>query len=339
MEQVSIAPEKLKGVGRLLRDGWEVYRSKIKTIFGIMAVFYAVTFMLGLSISYFLTYGWRSVPVVAVMFILLFLANLSVPASLVFALKENIGAAEAFKKSFKVLIPYTWTVSLAGFITMGIIVLGFFALSAGHSAISNFLNGTFHPYTPPSGPFINIFFNPIGRLISLSFFLIFFAALIWFAVMLSIWFSLVTYVIIFEGKKGMAALLRSRDLVAGRSGGVLWRFMAFGLLLIGINLLILAVLYIALWAAKAPGLFYPINDILRPVMDFFIVPFLIVYATLIYRNLADIKKEVPYREPLVGRKLKYILPALAGWALIAFFLVSYVISLFRHPLIYYPSIY
>jgi len=50
-------------------------------------------------------------------------------------------------------------------------------------------------------------------------------------IILWVWFCLISYVLIYEDKRGMAALLRSKDLISGNWWGVFWRI----IIIFGIN--------------------------------------------------------------------------------------------------------
>jgi hypothetical protein len=67
----------------------------------------------------------------------------------------------------------------------------------------------------------------LGGIITLGGFLLFIIP----GVLFSVWFSLAIYALIFEERRGISAILRSRDLISGSWWGVFWRFLAFGLII------------------------------------------------------------------------------------------------------------
>jgi len=133
-------------------------------------------------------------------------------------------------------------------------------------------------------------------------------------IIFSIWFSLAIFVLVFEKKKGMNALFRSQQLISGKFLGVLRRFIGFGLIILLILILIFVPIFFLFGKVKAEKISEPIGYLL----ELFITPFSLIYGYLIYENLAEIKKEIPYQEALIKRKLKYLLPIVLG---AAFFLL------------------
>ena len=193
---------------------------------------------------------------------ILFVSLLLAP-SLLYAIKDSIGIKEAFKKGFKIIIPYVWIAFLVGFITIGGFV---FLIIPG--------------------------------------------------ILFSIWLGFATYILVFEGRKGMSAILRSKDLVSGKWWSVFWRFLAISLILIGIILIIFIPIFFLLWATGNIDLAEPIVDAVNYIIQFFVTPFSLIYGVLIYKNLRDIKKEIPYQEPTSKRKIKYILIGVIGFMLL-----------------------
>jgi len=128
-------------------------------------------------------------------------------------------------------------------------------------------------------------------------------------IIFSIWFSLAVIVLVFEEKRGLPALLRSKQLIVSKWWAVFWRFLVFGLILGAVFLpfhFLLSNLFTAQIAEKFNYLF-----------QLFILPFGLIYHLLIYKNLKAIK-EISVPEVLTkSRKIKYGLIALLGLLIVA----------------------
>lgn len=122
-------------------------------------------------------------------------------------------------------------------------------------------------------------------------------------IILTIWFCLASYVLVYEDKRGMNALLKSRDLVKGYWWSVLWRMIVIS----GIGLIIFLPFFSL--SFLFPNLYqYPyIFPIFYMLSLLFLFPVNISFFALIYEDLAAIKSKVSFREPTLKRKLKYIL--------------------------------
>jgi len=142
-----------------------------------------------------------------------------------------------------------------------------------------------------------------------------------FGFLFSVWFGLAVFVFVFEGKKGFSALYRSKQLVSGRFWGVFWRFFVLNFIA-GILLFFIGVSagLLSYFVAAELGTF------IVYLVNLFVLPFLLVYGLLIYKNLAEIKSGEPYTEPGKSTRLKYALPALLGafitGLLVVFFLFN-----------------
>lgn len=117
-------------------------------------------------------------------------------------------------------------------------------------------------------------------------------------IILGVWFSLASYVLVSEDKKGMTALLRSKQLIKGYWGKVFWRFLVLGLI----------VLLISLVAGFIP--------LVRNIIYLFIAPFSITFGFLIYENLKQLKEGIPFEPPKRKTKVGFILIGILGLILI-----------------------
>ncbi len=55
-----------------------------------------------------------------------------------------------------------------------------------------------------------------------------------------------------------------------------------------------------------------LSKLLGYLLQLFIPPFFLIYGSLIYQNLREIKAEIPYEESTKIRKIKYALPGILG---------------------------
>lgn len=229
-KDTSSSLEKFSSATRLLKQSWEIYCSRIKTLIGITAIPVVFSLLTELiipskktSIEFF---------ILGMMFFLtsVFLWLLVTP-TLIFSIKENLDLKQSYKKGFKILTLYLWVATLKALI----IFAGFILL-----IIPGFI--------------------------------------------FSIWFSLAGYILIFEQKRGMSALWRSKDLVSGKFWKVLWRFLVFGVI----------IFIIAFSLGFLIGLFRneQLSDIFGSIFGLFITPFSVIYGILIYKNLAEIKDQL-----------------------------------------------
>lgn len=168
----------------------------------------------------------------------IFFFTFLVTPSLIFAIKEDIGVVEAYKKGLKVVTSYFW-----------ISILLFLLISGG------FL----------------LFIIP--------------------GILFLIWFSLADFVLIFEEKKGMDAILRSKFLVLGNFLTVVWR---------GLALTPIIIPYILLFELQRDGIigvwtYY----IIIGALSLFIAPFTSIYGVLNYKNLKEVKGNIPYKKPSI----------------------------------------
>ena len=239
---------KLKGVVQLLKESWQIYRSKIKILLGIV--------MMPVIFSLLVTFvpwfpEFPAFIFVGILSLAAFLFWLLAVPTLIYAIKENTGIKESYQKGFKIFISYLWVAILVDLIATG----GFL-----------------------------LFVIP--------------------GILFSIWFSLAIYVLIFEEKKGMSALLRSKDLISGKWWLVFWRF----LVLIAI---IFVVILVIVFLFKTLGIEQAVN-VLNPVFQLFITPFILIYGILIFKDLKSIKAEILYQNPSFKRKIKYALVGILG---------------------------
>ncbi len=133
----------------------------------------------------------------------------------------------------------------------------------------------------------------------------------------SVWFSLVSYVLVAEGKKGMTALLYSKHLVSGYWWQAFGRFVVLGAVVLSVALLFLAVgLGTGLFHLEdltktdEPALPSPVGAIvqfLRTGFQWLLAIFVVIFGYLLYASLRDAKKDIPFVEPSRSTKVRYLL--------------------------------
>lgn len=132
-------------------------------------------------------------------------------------------------------------------------------------------------------------------------------------IIFAIWFSLAVFILIAEDQKGMNALLKSKEYVKGKWGGVFWRFFFIGV----ISLIISLVPTLIFSLLKIPfG-----SEISRFVIGLFLTPLIMTYSFLVYSNLKALKGEIAFA-PTGGKKTAFIFVGILGILLIPAILFS-----------------
>lgn len=132
-------------------------------------------------------------------------------------------------------------------------------------------------------------------------------------IIFAVWFSLAVFILIAEDLKGMNALLKSREYVKGKWGGVFWRFFFIG----GLSFIIALIPILIFDLLKIPfG-----QEISRFVIGLFLSPLIMTYDFLVYSNLKVLKGEIAFA-PTGGQKAKFIVVGIIGLLLIPAILFS-----------------
>ena len=246
-KQQSVIPSKpeissLYSVGELLNRTWQIYRTKIKVLLGIMAIplFFILIFtfigFIPLLFGFFLSLKLRSalfflgfIVIVLIFGFLSYIIPTWLQLALIYITKERdkeIGVKESLIRVKNKIIPSLWIEILYGLIVIvGLILL----------------------VIP--------------------------------GIIFSVWYFFAIYILASEGLRGRKALSRSKELVSGNFGKVLWRL--FIVIIIAVagnylfNFLIINIL-------QAPSF---LEDIFGLVM----FPFFIIYCFLLYENLKNLK--------------------------------------------------
>lgn len=105
-------------------------------------------------------------------------------------------------------------------------------------------------------------------------------------IIFSVFYSLACYVFFFEGKKGMAAIRRSTQLVKNYWWPVFWRFIVITL----VTWLLMMVISLPLMGVSEDSLFFHLWNSLVQIINFLIGPIILLFSYRIYQDLAKIKK-------------------------------------------------
>ncbi len=178
---------------------------------------------------------------------------------------------------------------LAVILTLGLIIIQLWSQTALLHAIKDREEniGTKESYRRGWNKIVSYFWISFlsGLIISGGFFLFFVPGLIFL-----IWFSLASFTLISENKKGWPALLASKNYIRGNLWGVFWRFLFIGTL---------AYLFLYLLNVLASFIAIPaIEEIYFYIGYMIMSPVVTIYLFLVYENLKKIRNDSSvYQEP------------------------------------------
>jgi len=133
-------------------------------------------------------------------------------------------------------------------------------------------------------------------------------------IIFSIWFTFSTYVLVSEDLRGMNALFRSKQLVAGYWWKILWRF--FVLLVIFLIFIFLFLAIFSLGIMTDSLVFLILSFLFLTLFLLFASPFAAVFNFLLYEDLKKQKAQILFEPPKKGTKIKFILVGIAGFLLV-----------------------
>lgn len=107
-----------------------------------------------------------------------------------------------------------------------------------------------------------------------------------------IWFFFSNYVLIYQNKGGMSALLKSRKLVIGNWWGVFGRLLA----MIIIVSIIFAIISLPLSFLTFNGNINLFTSIIELLINLFVLPFFTCYSGLLYENLSEVKEDTEIKK-------------------------------------------
>ena len=262
-QQTTPVEEKLGGSWQLLKDAWSLYRSKFKTLIGIMIVPVVISIILNelsiISISSpaLSQASWLPPIKIIIWLILLYFNAISISA-LLFSVKNDIGTKEAYARSFKSAFSYILVVILGTLVITGGFVL---------------------------------FVIP--------------------GVVFSLWFSLSVYSFVFEERKGLEALYRSKQLVEGNFWKIAWRFIFISIIAI----------IIAIPLAILEKVLNGSHRFVDSVGQLFLIPLVVFFGAVLFQNLVRLKQDSPFQEPGKVGKFVYYFSAFIATPLVLGFTI------------------
>lgn len=131
-------------------------------------------------------------------------------------------------------------------------------------------------------------------------------------IIISVMISFAAYALLIDNKRGMDALMTSREYVRGYWWAVFGRALLGGIVVYSGSIVI---------AIATSGINEYVSVVLQNIYSFVIGSFLIAYIFTVYKHLKSIKGEVT--APIDGRK-KYIIVAVLGFALIPAAIVIFI---------------
>lgn len=121
-------------------------------------------------------------------------------------------------------------------------------------------------------------------------------------ILFSIWFSLAIYSFVFEDKKGMEALYRSKQLVSGNFWKVVWRSLFISIIAL---IIIIPLVIIAKVLKDTNGFTYNL-------LPLFITPLVIFFEALLFQDLVQVKQDSILQEPSKFGKFVYYFSMVIG---------------------------
>ncbi len=138
------------------------------------------------------------------------------------------------------------------------------------------------------------------------------------SVIFFVWFFLSAFVLVSEETKGLDALMKSKEYVRGRWWGVFGRVLVLFIPIIIFAFVVSVVLKIIGYSFDSIE-----NNIAMQIIDFFILPFYLVYGFSLYKSLKEVRGEFVF-DPKKGRG-KFIAVGILGGILIPIAILSSVI--------------
>jgi|GEM_PF-2624877 len=275
-----IKKEATWSIVNLFEKTWQRYTSRLGVFVLIKLISLAVVFFVLLvpflfvlwEIPVFTAATFTAATLIAlfVFFIPLFFGWWT-DVSLLEAIKEEekIGVKEALRRGWRKFLPYAWIRIINFFIKLGLALL-FVAV----------LGLLIYFVISSASAFLMVLAIPL----LITFFIV--------GTIFRTWFSLTGPVFVVEGKKGLAAFYRSRQLVSGRWWGVFLRLFLVDLAIVIISLFIFGISFIL-------SFFIPIiaENLHNIVSALLITPFVFTFTFFIYKDLFSLKTEIPFEAP------------------------------------------
>lgn len=249
----------LPGFGDLLGRAFQFYKNRFWTLIGIM-------------LPSFIS-GWMAVIMISLLAIAMLAVSLKSVNDLIFLL-------------FLILLGLILFIALliVGFLSQAALLM---AIKDKDAGFKKSFTGAWHKIT--SYYLLSI----LSTILTFGSLLLFFIP----GIILATYFNLALYIFIAEGKTGMSALLRSKQLVEGKWWTVFIRQLAVSLMTM---------------AAGAIIALLPLGQIFAGLA---ITPFVQIFGFLLYQDLKKFKKDPYFEPPKTAAKIKLILMAAAGYLL------------------------
>jgi len=136
-------------------------------------------------------------------------------------------------------------------------------------------------------------------------------------VIFSIWFSFSVFVFAEEDKRGMNALLKSKEYTKGLWGSILWRYIAFALVIIGPLFIFFAIFGIimavtsAMMGSTGQIAYQFISSGFQIAIQILMAPFVLTYSYMLFMNVKELKGNQVAEDPQ-GKKWPYIIIGVVG---------------------------
>lgn len=225
--------------------------------------------LLGRAIAYYRTHARRLTPIVAVYAFGGFALQLLLESGSRLMAKAGVAAGPF---SLPVLFPLTAVFVLAGAF---LYLWGFMALLKALRDERLTWQGAYHEALSLVGSYALLMFL-YALLVGAGFFLLVIPGFL-----AAVWFSFVSYVLVFEEARIVDCLRRSREYVRGRFWAVLWRHLALVLAAMGAYIFLLLILGIL----QLPDV---LTELLLTGANTVVVPITSVYVLLMYRELKSL---------------------------------------------------
>ncbi len=133
-------------------------------------------------------------------------------------------------------------------------------------------------------------------------------------IIFAVWFSLSLFVLIVEDERGLNALLKSKQYVDAKWGGVAWRLIFIGIVFWLITVLISFGIVLVMSVLKfIPFVFGP--QIIEIILGTVLTPLFVLYLFFLYKNLKELKGEMVFA-PSKGQRVGFSLVGILGFLLI-----------------------
>ena len=267
----------------ILREGWRIYKSKFKVFLGLIII-PAILIIMGTLIPLVGKEPIKAFVIAALLLLIAIFIGLFTILTILFSLKDNLDLKQSYKKSFKKLASFSWVCFLIFCLSIAWIFTGAFASLLIIYVFILYLRP--YLYLILIGPYPSVHFPIEGAItIGVGILYIIIGTIFFIKLFPSI------YILIFQEKRGIKALLKSRELVTKRFWKTLGKIFTFVLIITIIGFSFNAILVLI-------GVSLTIIYIINYIFVWLIIPFCLIYGLLIYKNLQEIKalEKIPVKK-------------------------------------------